>query len=534
MAGRALRRVTVDGRRFARRATVATAVLASAACGASGEGDGVTLRFWAMGREGEVVEELVREFERENPGVRVDVQQIPWSAAHEKLLTAHVGDATPDVAQLGNTWVPEFAALDALAPLDGRVGPSSTVPQDAFFPGIWDTNVVDGALYGVPWYVDTRVLFYRPDLLRAAGYDSVPATWEGWTEAMRRIKARMGPRQYPALLPTNEWNQPVIFGLQAGAPLLREDGRYGGFEDPRFRRAFEFYVGLYRQGFAPTVSNNEIANLYQEFERGNIAMYITGPWNIGEFSRRLPPGVPWATAPLPGPDGPGVSAAGGASLVIFRRSKHPEEAWRLIEFLSRPAVQVRFYALTGDLPARRESWADTSLAGNRHADAFRRQLERVVATPKVPEWEQIAQKVAEHAETVIRGARTTDQALAALDRDVDAILEKRRWMLDREARRRTEATRPASRAVETAATTAQSPPARTPTPPSSRDASTRAADATAKPVARAITSSAPQPVVREGGLRVVVAANLFARASANPSPQAGNLPSNRPTPEARP
>ncbi|MFL5567163.1 MAG: sugar ABC transporter substrate-binding protein, partial [Gemmatimonadaceae bacterium] len=412
------------------------AELAGALSCAPGRGDGrVTLRFWAMGAEGEKVQALIRDFEREHPGVRVELQQIPWTAAHEKLLTAHVGGSTPDVAQLGNTWVPEFAALGALAPLDARVRGSATVPPASYFPGIWDTNVVDGVLYGIPWYVDTRVLFYRSDLLKAAGYDSVPSTWAGWTEAMRAMKARMGPRQYPVLLPTNEWTYPVVFGLQAGSPLLREGGRYGGFRDLRFRRAFGFYMELFRQGLAPAMANTQISNLYQEFERGNIAMYITGPWNIGEFTHRLPPEMDgrWATAPLPGPDGPGLSLAGGASLVVFRRARQPELAWALIEFLSRPANQVRFYTQTGDLPARREAWADTALANNRYARAFREQLERVAATPKVPEWEQIAVRLQDYSEKVVRHTETLDAALASLDRDVDGMLEKRRWLLARRA-----------------------------------------------------------------------------------------------------
>ena len=98
--------------------------------------------------------------------MRVEVQQLPWTAAHEKLLTAFAGDATPDVCQLGNTWIPEFAALNALEPLDARVAASPVDRRRATTSrGIWDTNVVDGKLYGVPWYVDTRLLFYRRDLL---------------------------------------------------------------------------------------------------------------------------------------------------------------------------------------------------------------------------------------------------------------------------------------------------------------------------------------------------------------------------------
>jgi multiple sugar transport system substrate-binding protein len=419
-------------------ASLLALTLATACAPADGAPREVTLRFWAMGAEGEKVQVLMDEFEREHPGVKVDVQQIPWSAAHEKLLTAHVGDASPDVSQLGNTWVPEFAALNALEPLDPYIRRSPTVAQSSYFPGVWDTNVVDGTVYGLPWYVDTRLLFYRTDLLKAAGYDSMPATWEGWRDAMRAMKARMGPRQYPILLPTNEWQPPVILALQAGAPLLRDGGRYGAFRDPRSKQAFDFYLSLFREGLAPRVSNSEISNLYQEFERGNLAMYITGPWNLGEFASRLPPEMRdrWATAPLPGPDGPGVSVAGGASLVLFRASRHKAEAWALVEFLSRPDVQARFYAITGDLPARRESWADPKLASDRNAVAFRTQLERVVATPKVPEWEQIAADVMEHGERAIRGGQTVEAALTALDRDVDGLLEKRRWLLARDSVRR--------------------------------------------------------------------------------------------------
>lgn len=414
------------------------ALLLLAGCGAAGERDGtVTLRFWGMGREGEVVAELMDEFHRENPGIRVRVQQIPWTAAHEKLLTAQVGGATPDVAQLGNTWVPEFAAIDALEPLDGWAARSAEIRPDAFFSGIWETNRVGDTLWGVPWYVDTRVIFYRSDILRAAGYDSVPQSWAGWMEAMRAVKAHVGPDRYAIFLPTNEWMQPVVLGLQAGSPLLKDGARYGAFSEPEFRRAFDFYLDLYRSGLAPPMGHHDVANAYQEFGRGLFAMWITGPWNMGEFRRRLPEEMQdrWATAPLPGPTGPesGVSHAGGASLVMFRGSRHKQAAWKLIEFLSRPEQQLRFYQLTGSLPARTAAWQTPELAGDEHARAFWVQLQRVEPLPAVPEIESIVSRVIDHAESSIRGRVPAERSLAALDRDVDRILEKRRWMLQREA-----------------------------------------------------------------------------------------------------
>src|SRR5712671_4156543 len=100
------------------------------ACSSASAGNKTTLRIWAMGREGEVLSQLVPGFEKAHPDIHVEVQQIPWTAAHEKLLTAYVGDATPDIAMLGNTWVPEFVALHALAPLDSFADKSKEIRRD--------------------------------------------------------------------------------------------------------------------------------------------------------------------------------------------------------------------------------------------------------------------------------------------------------------------------------------------------------------------------------------------------------------------
>ena len=388
-----------------------------------------TIRFWAMGREGEVIAQLLPEFERANPGLRVEVQQVPWSAAHEKLLTAFAADALPDLCQLGNTWVPELDALDALAELDSRVADSRVVDPLDYFPGIWDTNVVGGRLRGIPWYVDTRVLFYRSDLLAKAGFDKPPRTWGEWERALAAVKKVAGP--YAILLPLNEFEPLLAMGLQQHEPLLIDDGRRGNFSSPDFRRALDFYARMFRKGWAPALSDAAISNVWTEFGRGYFSFYISGPWNIEEFKRRLPPERQrdWMTAPLPGPEGPGASTAGGSSLVIFRSSRHARAAWRLIEYLSEPAVQVRFHALSGNLPPRRTPWTDPHLAGDVYARAFRDQLERARPAPKIPEWERIVSEMQLTAEQVVSGGTDIAQATSALDRRVDAILEKRRWML---------------------------------------------------------------------------------------------------------
>ncbi|HET9730593.1 MAG TPA: sugar ABC transporter substrate-binding protein [Acidimicrobiia bacterium] len=399
---------------------------------ADARGDEGELRVWAFGAEGEALAPIAREFEQANPGVHVRVQAIPWTAAHEKLLTAFVGGALPDVAQLGNTWIPEFAALNALEPLDALVAhDSALVPRTDYFPGVLATNVVDSVLYGVPWYVDTRVMFYRTDLMRAAGITSPPTTWASLRDALIRVKKVQPAGGFPILMPLNEWTQPVIFGMQAGSPLLADHGTRGAFEDAPFRRGFEFYISLFQDSLAPALANTQISSVYQEFAAGRMAVYITGPWNVGEFKKRLPDSLQraWMTAPMPGPDSAGISLAGGSSIVIMRRSTKKAAAWRFVTFMSDPARQARFYERTGDLPARRSAWAAPALASDPYLAAFRTQLARVVPTPAVPEAELIMNLVAEAGERAARNRQTIDQALASLDHEVDAVLEKRRWLM---------------------------------------------------------------------------------------------------------
>jgi len=137
------------------------------------------------------------------------------------------------------------------------------------------------------------------------------------------------------------------------------------------------------------------------------------------------------TSGVPGPDGPGASAPGGSSLVVYRSSPRQEAAWKLVRYLSDPAVQARFNVITGDLPARQSAWAAPAVANDPYIAAFKSQLSRAEAVPKVPEWERIVTEMQIVAERMVRGQFTPETAAAEIDRRADRLLEKRRWMIER-------------------------------------------------------------------------------------------------------
>lgn len=393
------------------------------------------IKFWAMGSEAEFVTKLIPEFEKHYPHIKVKVQAMPWTAAQEKLITAFASDNTPDICQLGNTWIPQFAALNAIIPLDNLIASSDELNRSRYFDGIWRTNIIDGKIYGIPWYVDTRVLYYRKDVLQRAGYSHPPRNWEELLDASKKIKTLFkGEEKYAIYLPTNEWAPFVQFGLQANAELISENLTKANFSSPEFKEAFDFLISFHKQKLAP-IGISQVTNVYQAFADEYFSMYISGPWNIPEFKKWMKGDLAneWMTAPMPGykHEYPGLSLAGGSSLVIFSRSEHKKEALALIEFLSEAKTQIEFYKLTNDLPSVREAWEDSVLKNDIYMNAFYEQFHNVAATPKIPEWEQIAfSKIQLYAELAARNEMSTKEALMNLDKDVDKILEKRKWMLE--------------------------------------------------------------------------------------------------------
>ena len=396
--------------------------------------DKIVIDFWGMGAEGQAVKLLLPDFERENPNIKVNVQMMPWTAAQEKLISAFASDNLPDACQLGNTWIPQFVSLGALENLDKWTDENNAISPDKYFDGIWATNIIDTSLYGVPWYLDTRVLYYRPDILARVGYNEPPKTWSELYDVSKKIKAlyKKNEEKYAIFLPTNEWAHYVILGLQNNADLLKNNNSYGNFSSPEFKEAFEFITRFLREGLAP-IGISQVTNVYQAMASGYFAMYISGPWHLTEFKKWMTGDLEdkWMTAPLPGPDTyPGSSLAGGSSLVMFKHSEHKEGVWKFLEYLSRKEIQLKFYKLVNNLPAAKAVWDDPVFKNDKYMQAFFRQFFYVTPTPKIAEWEQIVfSKLQQYAEYAARGVMTVDEALRNMDQDVNLILEKRRWIL---------------------------------------------------------------------------------------------------------
>lgn len=409
-------------------------IICSMGCSRSANQATKTIRFLVMGQEAAVIQPIIREFEHENPSIQVKVETVSVSSSNQKLLATYMADQLPDLAQLGNTSIAAFAIINALEPIDSYLSQSRDIRRENYFTAVWDTNCINHILYGVPWYIDTRLIFYRTDLLANALVKLPIRTWGEWQTAMDQLKNKYGHRFYPVYIPLNEYEPLISFALQSDDPLLINNNQYANFNSPGFKQALHFFHQIFIHQWSPLFSITEVSNTSSEFFNGQFAMYLSGPWNLKEFRRFQPEGMAssWSTMPLPSPTGQYGGIAGGASLVIFRQSKQKKEAWEMIKFLSRPLIQAKLFTLAADLPPRREAWRQTGLASNPLMIAFQQQLEGVRPIAKVLEWDEIAHQIQVKSETVVRSGVPEALAIERLNQDVNSILEKRRWLLQRE------------------------------------------------------------------------------------------------------
>lgn len=142
------------------------------------------LTIWAMGNEGDLLGDFVKGFEKENPDVKVKVTAIPWSSAHDKLQTAIAAGNGPDLAQMGTTWMADFSNSFSTVP--------DNLDMSDFSDGSRATGQVDGKQLGVPWYIDTRVLYYRTDIAEMAGGTKLRRLGMSLSRWLRTCRRSMG------------------------------------------------------------------------------------------------------------------------------------------------------------------------------------------------------------------------------------------------------------------------------------------------------------------------------------------------------
>ena len=159
-------------------------------------GKPVTLEFWTIALQptfNDYFNELIAKYESSHPGVKVEWKDYPYDAISQRLLTSTASGKSPDVVNLNTEFASQLGSKGALLNLNSYL---TDEEAKSYFEGIYNSTVLDGKAYALPWYTGTEVLFMNTKLVKEAGLDPAnpPQTREELVEWARQVheKTRSG------------------------------------------------------------------------------------------------------------------------------------------------------------------------------------------------------------------------------------------------------------------------------------------------------------------------------------------------------
>jgi multiple sugar transport system substrate-binding protein len=364
---------------------------------------GSTLTLWTMPnspKPKEDLEKMVAPFTAQT-GVKVDVQEVGWDVQFDRIRNAAVSGEGPDITQAGTTQVPFFAALGGFSDLSDRV--EDIGGKGAYAEGIWNTTQVEGqgGTWAIPWFTEARSIYYRKDVLEKAGVDPATAfkdldSFKATLQAIKDKVPDIEPFGAPGKKAYDLVHQVMPFVWDNGGAELSGDAKKSTINSPEAQQGVEFMADLITSGlFDKSQLERDGTQVENQFKGGRLAVWIGGPWVLGSIGRaeddtwskeaRENVGV----APMPtGPEGKAYTFVGGSDLMVFKSSKHQNEAWALVKFLSQDQTQKDYSALLGMFPSRLEPQQQVGDSSENHK-AFFEAIQSGRTYAPIPQWGQI-------------------------------------------------------------------------------------------------------------------------------------------------
>ncbi|MFC3166220.1 extracellular solute-binding protein [Ciceribacter thiooxidans] len=399
-----------------RKTTLVAAALASAAVAPHAMAETkINALFMAQAAYSEAdVRAMTEAFTKANPDVTVNLEFVPYEGLHDKTVLAQGSGGGYDVVLFDVIWPAEYAANNVLVDVSDKITDDM---KTGVLPGAWTTVQYEGKYYGMPWILDTKYLFYNKEILEKAGITAPPKTWAELTEQAKII-------QQKNLLKTPiawSWSQAEAaicdyttlvsaYGgdfLKDGKPVFQTDG---GLD------ALKYMVDSYKSGLTNPNSKEFLEeDVRKVFENGDAAFALnwTYMYNMANDPKDSKVAGKVGVVPAPGVEGKSeVSAVNGSmGLGITTASKHPEEAWKYITFMTSQATQNAYAKLS--LPIWSSSYEDSTVTAGQEelVAAAEKGLAAMYARPTTPKYQELSTALQQAIQEALLGQSTPEDAL---------------------------------------------------------------------------------------------------------------------------
>ncbi len=382
----------------------------------------------------DVLQKLVDKFNRTHPKIQVESlyagqqdQQTP------KILAAVVGNAPPDLLWYNPTIAGQLVELQALIPLDEKLNNSPVKAE--IDPALFESMEYQGKIWSVPFATNNVAVYYRPSLFKAAGITELPRTWAEFREVAKKLTRDTNGDgridQYGMFLPLGKGEFTVFtwlpFMWSGGGELVNGETEKAAAvrleENPGAIAALQFWRNLIVDGSA-MLSSPERGYETGDLIAGNVAMQVTGPWSLGEFTES---GVDFGVFPIPVNQQPATSV-GGENLFLFKTIPEREQAaFTFAEYAMSAEFQTELALGTGYLPINIKSRQDPQyqefVKKLPPVQVFLDQAEHGRSRPIFPGYNRISDSLGRAIESVLLSQNTPEQALKITQQRLDLIFK---------------------------------------------------------------------------------------------------------------
>lgn len=365
----------------------------------------VTLEFWGgwTAADGDIMDELVQQWNAENPNIQVTLTRQQWSPLFDAFVVASASNEAPDILAMHPQELAQFIVRDLLTPLDDLIAGSEILTSDNYLESAWQPNVYDGQLYAIPLDLHMHGLYYNLDLFEEAGIEAPPTTGEELIEIGKQLTVDANGNhpddegfdpenvvQYAINMHSNHhaFFQWWALYRQLGGQLISEDGTQCAMDIDKAAQAWQFLQDLvYVHHIAPQGQTDYL----RDFLSGRTAMLIDGPWQMPSLeAAEEETGFRWASAQYPQVFDEAYAVWGsGHNLTLPANVADPEKRDEAIQFIEWLAANSTQWAEAGQLPTYREVMESDVLTEMYGREAFLAMMPYEVFLPNIPAYNEI-------------------------------------------------------------------------------------------------------------------------------------------------
>jgi multiple sugar transport system substrate-binding protein len=380
-----------------------------------------TVTLWAPDGDAAALKTVLKPFQQANPKIDLKITLIASDQYNTKLQTAIAGGTTPDIAQLYTETERQFLTPRIFAPM-----PTGLVDPSTFFTSSWNSGVINGTAYAVPWYTYSYAFIYRKDLATKAGV-SAPTKLSEMVPFFTALQSAGANKGFSADVGWDSYTGQdlTIYTWQEGGDVMNADQTKWTFaNNPAFLAAMKQFASYFSSGTSSTDGPQFVDSL-ASFVSGKTASIVSGPWTISALDA-VAKQQGWTAAnvgvvPLPAGTANAVSNVGGGSWGVFRTSKNSTAAWKVIRYLSRQDTQIAQYKALGSMPSVVSAWQDSSISGQPLLKPFFTDLKNSRSFPAVSTWSQVATEMGKDFEAVARGTESPEAAIKKIQSFADSV-----------------------------------------------------------------------------------------------------------------